>query len=362
MSSPPTNQVVNATARGKEKAVTTKRSRKRQASTPYTLTDANQHPPRTRRRAPGICRDVRELKPNPGVPQHQWIDKFEGAIRGDGGEMEEVVRTEACSPALSALVMATARHKGSEGQWASQGPLQSHQNGLCSSLHSDLLSVHQAPWLQYPIPSSIPMSPPSQDQPMTTDARLWTIGGLLSHPTRSLSRASHPLHSRHRSLQPLSLSPPSTAYPPRGSSSMRLTPPRSSFLARSLSWIQCPSAPFTGQAASAFASRPDPAVPAFQAPYQDGYTMDYSHPNRMYEPRSLRRAFPLTSNTIPSAHPQQPLTAYTEDYHHLSFDPGQQHMDHPPSLNSYSSPTSTLSFTSVYPCTPSTSTGDGAGQ
>jgi hypothetical protein len=357
------NQVVNATARGKERATTTKRSRRRQTAAPHTLTDANQRPPRTRRRAAGIYRDAREVKANLGVPPSQWTDKMEGTSGGYNAEIE-VVRTEICSPALSALVMATA----CQGRFATEGPSQNHQNGLYSSLHRDPLSVNQAPWLQHAIPSSISMSLLPQDQPVTTDARVRTIGGLSSHPTRSLSRASHFLRSSHQSPPPLSLSPPSMAHPPCNSSSMRFTPPRPSFLARSLSWIQCPSAPFTGQTASAIVSRPGPAIQAFQAPCQDGYTLDYSYPIRMSEPRNLRRGFPLTSNTISSEHHQQTLTAYTEDYHHLAFDPGQWHMDHPPSVNSYSSPTSTPSFTSAtsptnatwYPCSPSA--GDGTGQ
>lgn len=364
MYSPPTNQVVNATARGKGKVATTKRSLRRQTTAPHTLTDANQRPSRTRRKAA----DVREVKANPGVPSPHWMDKLEGTSGGHNAEVEEVVRTETCSAALSALVMATAYPRESEERYASQGPPQSHHNGLYSTLHRDPLSIHQAPQLQYLIPSSTPMSSASQDQPVNTDARVRTIEGLLSHPTRTLSRASPFLHSRHQSPRPLSLPSPPTTHPPRSSSSTHFTAPRPSFLARSLSWMQCPSAPFTGQAAPAFVPSPDPATQSFQAPCQDGDNMDYPYPNRMSKPRNFCRAFPLTPNKISSEHHQQSLTAYTEDYHHLSFDPGQWHIDHPPSVDSYSSPTSTPSFTSVtssmnattYPYSPSA--GDGAGQ
>ena len=200
---------------------------------------------------------------------------------GDNAETEEVVRTEACSAALSALVMAMVRPRESVGWYASQGPPQHHQNGIYSPLHRDPLSIHQAPRLQYSGLSSITMSPTSQDQPVTTDARMRTIEGPLSHHTRSLSHASPFLHSRHQSPRLLSLSSPSMAYPSRNSSSMPITPPQPSFLARSFSWMQCPSAPFTGQAAPAFVSSPGPAIQAFQVPFQDGYTVDYPYPNRM---------------------------------------------------------------------------------
>jgi len=367
ISSPPTNQVVNATASGKAKATTTKRSIRRQTAAPHTLTDANQRPSRARRRAAGTWRDEREIKANTGVPQPHWIDKLEGSSGGHNAEVEEVVRTETCSAALSALVMATARPRGPEGQYASQGPPQNDQNELYSTPHRDPLSVHQAPRLQYHIPSWISMSPPSQDQPVTTDARVRTTEALPSHPTRSLSHASPILHPCHQSPGPLSLSSPPTTYPLCSPGSTYFTAPRPSLLARSLSWIQCPSAPFTGQAASAFVSSPEPAIQAFQAPYQDGGTVDYPYPNRTSDPQSFGRAFPLAPDTIPSEHHQQPLTAYTEDYHHLTFDPGQWYMDHPPSVNSYSSPTSTPSFTSVtssmyattYPCSPSAEDGPG---
>jgi hypothetical protein len=360
MYSPPTNHVVNATARSRGKAATTKRSFRRQTTAPHTLTDANQRPSRTRSRAAGICKDVRGVKVNTDVPPPLWTNKLEGISGGHNAEVEEVVRTETCSAALSALVMATARPMESEVRWASQGPPQNHQNGLYSTLHRDPLSIHQVPLLQYPIPPSISMSLPSQDQPVTTDTRMQTIEGQLSHPTRSPSRASPLLHPRHQS--------PSMAYPPCSPNSTYFTAPRPSLLARSLSWIQYPSAPFTEHAAPAFVSSPDPAMQAFQAPCQDGDTMDYPYSNRMSPPRNFCRAFPLAPDTISSEHHQQSLTAYTEDYHHLTFDPGQWHMDHPPSVNSYSSPTSTPSFTSVtssmnattYPCSPSA--GDGAGQ
>ena len=365
MYSPPTTQVVNATARGNGKVATTKSSLRRQTTTPHSLAVANQRPSRARRKAVGICRDVREVKANPGVLPPHWMDKLEDTSGGHNAEVEEVVRTETCSAALSALVMATAFPRESEGRCASQSPPQNHHNGLYSTLHRTPLSIHQAPQLQYLIPSSTPMSLPSQDQPVNTDARVRTIE---SHPTRTLSRASPFLHSRHQSPRPLSLPSPPTASPPYSSSSTHFTTPRPSFLARSLSWMQCPSAPFTGQATPAFGSSPDPATQAFQAPCQDGDIMDYPYPNRMSEPRNFCRAFPLTPNTISSEHHQQSLTAYTEDYHHLTFDPGQWHMDHPPSVDSYSSPTSTPSFTSVtssmnattYPYSPSA--GDGAGQ
>ena len=368
MPSPPTNQVVDVTTRAKEKATTTKRPSRRQTTTPHTLVDANQRPPRTRRRAAGSSKDVREAKANPGVPPPQWMDKLEGSSVGNNAEMEEVVRTEPCSAALSALVMAMARPRESEEWCASQGPPPDHQDGLYSSLHRDSSSIHQAPRLQYSGLSSITMSPSSQDQPVTTDARVRTIEGPLSHPTRSLSHASPFLHSRHQSPRLLSLSSPSTAYPSCNSSSMPITPPQPSFLARSLSWIKCPSAPFTEQAASAFVSSPGPAIQAFQVPFQDGYTMDYPYPNRMSASKLLS-CVPLSNNTISSGHHQQPLTAYTEDYYHLTFDPGQwQHMDHALSVNSYPSPTSTPSFASAtlsmnattYPCSPSA--GDEAGQ
>ena len=280
MPNPPTNQVVNVPATAKGKAATTKRSRKRQTTTPHTPINANQRPPRPRRKAAASRRDVQEVKVNPGVPPPHWIDKMESASGGNDAEVEEVVRTEACSAALSALIMAAARPRGSEGPCASQEPPQNHQDGLYNSLHRESLSIHQAPQLQYLGPSSITMSPSSQDHPVTTDdARVRTIEGPLSHSTRSLSRASPFSHSRHQSPPPLSLSSPSMAHP--SCNSMPFTPPRPSFLARSLSWIQCPSAPFTGQAASGFVTSPDPAIQAFQAPCQDGYTMDYPYPNRM---------------------------------------------------------------------------------
>ncbi len=281
MPSPPTNQVVDVTTRAKEKAATTKRPSRRQTTTPHTLVDANQRPPRTRRRATGSSKDVREVKANPSVPPPHWINKLEGTSVGNNAEMEEVVGTEVCSAALSALVMAIARPRESEGWCASQGPPQIYQNGLYSSLHRDPLSIHQAPRLQYSGLSPITMSPSSQDQPVTTDARVRTIERPSSHSTRSLSRASPFLHSRHQSPRPFSLSSPSMTYPSCNSSSMPFTPPQPSFLARSLSWIQCPSAPFTRQAASAFVSSPGPAIQAFQVPFQDGYTMDYPYPNRM---------------------------------------------------------------------------------
>ena len=289
MPSPSTDQVVNVPARAKEKATTVKRSRRRQTTTPQTLIDANQRPPRPRRKAAGGCRDVREVKANPGVPPPHWIDKLESASGGNGAEVEEVVRTEACSPALRALIMAAARPRESEGPYASQGPPQNHQDGFYNSLHRDSLSIHQAPRLQYLGPSSITMSPSSQDHPVTTDARVRTIEGPSSHSTRSLSRDSPFLHSRHQSPRPLPLSSPSMAHP--SCNSMPFTPPP--FLARSLSWIQCPSAPFTGQAASGLVSSPDPAIQGFQAPCQDGYTMDYPYPNRM-SASTLLRAFPLS--------------------------------------------------------------------
>lgn len=276
--SPPTNQAVNVPARAKEKPATTKRPRRRQATTPHTPIDANQRPPRPRRKAAGSYRDVREVKANSGVPSPHWIDKLENASGGNDAEVEEVVRTEACSAALSALIMAAARPRESEGPCASQGPPQNHQDGLYGPLHRESLSIHQAPQLQYLGPSSITMTPSSQDEPVTSHARVRTIEGPSSHSTRSLSRLSPFLHSRHQSPRPLSLSSPSMAHP--SCDSMPFTPP-SSFLARSLSWIQCPSAPFTGQTASGFVTSLDPAIQAFQAPCQDGNNMDYPYPNRM---------------------------------------------------------------------------------
>ena len=255
----PSNQLVNVTTRGKETAAAAKRPRRRQ--TP--------RPPRLRRKATEIRRGFREVRGDPSVPPPQWVGDLERTSGDRDGEME-VARTEPCSPALSALIMATA----------GRSP-QSHGNGVQSSLHGDF---SQAPWLLYPTPSSISMSLPSQDQPVVTDAMMRTAEALLSRPTSSPSHASHPGRPRHQSLPPISPSSPPMTHPPYGSSSVRLTPPRPSFLARSLSWMQHPLA---GQAASAYASsRPDLGIQAHQPHSQEGYIIDYPHPNRTSDPQN----------------------------------------------------------------------------
>ena len=261
------NEVVNATARGKEKAATTKRSRGRQTAS-HTLINANQPPSHTRRKVAEIRRDVREATRDPGVPPPQRIDRFE-CTRGDHDAEIQVVRTEACSPALSALVMATAGYGQSnwmsEGCRVSQQPPQDHQNSAPSS-------VHQAPQLLYPAPSSVFMTLPLQDQPVT-NAQVQMTEGLSSHCTRSTSHVPYLLYPQHQCPRP---------YPLPSTSSMHSTSLHSSIPTRPMSWTQYPLASFAGQAASSSAlSGPGPPIQVLQLPNQGEDAMDYPHPNRM---------------------------------------------------------------------------------
>lgn len=279
-SSPPTTSpVVNAMAGGKCKSAAAKRSRGRHTASPYIRTDANRRPSRPRRKPAEICKDVREAKGDQSVPLTQLTY---GSERTNGSHIE-VVRTEAFSPALSALVMATVvGHREAVGPSTSQQPPHDHQNGLYSSplMLMDPFSAHQAPQLQHPMQSSVSTDLMSQDQPVTTNARVQAVS---SHHATPPSHAPCPLLPRH-TPQPYLPSALSAVNPPHSSSSMRFTPSRPSFLVRSLSWVQHPLTPFTGHAISTHASNTGPVVQCLQAPGQRRHTMDYPPPIRMSDP------------------------------------------------------------------------------
>jgi hypothetical protein len=295
MSSPLASEAVNATARGKGKVVTTKRSRGRQTASPYTAANTKQH--HTRRRVAGIRRDLREAKGALDAPPPQWRDRLENTS-GEHDAKIEIVRTETCSPALSALVMATARGRESNSMW--EGPcadgrsIRDEQNGHYRSVHSEPASVHHAPGLLYPTPPSTSTSPPSQDQPMAIDSQVQAIEGLVWRPTRLPSCTPRILRPRHQYRQPFSPSPHSMTSPPPGASSIHFTSSRPSILARSMSWVHCPLAPSTEQAASACAGA---TIQATQAPSQEGYTVGHPYPIRMFGPLNRHCAVPLISNT-----------------------------------------------------------------
>ena len=263
-------------AGGECKAATTKRSRGCHIASPYMRNDPNRRLSRPRRRATETWRDAREAKGDQGVPLAHLTYGLDLTNRGH----IEVVRTEPCSPALSALAMAAAGYREAVGQCTGQQSPHNHQNGLYSPPLIDPFSVHQAPQPQYPIPSSMSTSLMSQDQPATTGAQMQAMS---SHHAISPSRQSSSM---------------STTYPPRGSNSMRFSTPLPLILARSLSWVPYPLVPFTEQAASTHASNLGPVVHCLQAPGQDGHTMDYPHPIRTSGPRNCR-CVSFNSNTYP---------------------------------------------------------------
>lgn len=299
-----------------------------------------------------------------------------------------MVRTEPCSLALRAQIMAATGHAGAD--WALEGWSPSHEQGhpqVQDALYGTMTwgspPLPLEPRLPYPLLSSIWPNPPSQPHPEAVPARVRAIEGLLSHPsTRTQSPVQRPSRPRPRpqSLQmpysPFLRSPPppppsvthstlSTVTPPPSAVSTSSTPPRPSLPSRSMSWVQYSTAPISDQAFPAGTASPEPPTHLLQAQNQQGYFMHhYPDPNRTSDTTKP----PSYHSSMSPEYRQQLRTAYTEEpmYHQLAFDSGRLHYPPPREgqlMNVYPSPTSSASFPSVTPPTntnqyPSSSTAD----
>lgn len=272
---------------------TTKKPHRRQTTSPHASTDPDSSS-QTRRKVTEIRRDARESKVHNSTPLAP-LGESERSGRGHDGEIE-VARTEPCSPALSAQVMAAAGHR--ESTWVWEGWSPSHEGGGPQMLGRPYSDMSWGPpsfplELPYPLVSSIWPNPPSQRYPEVIPTRVRAIEGLLSHSARPQSPVPRPPRPRPQSLQmvyspsprsPLSVthSAPSTGSPPPSAISACFTPPRPSIPARSMSWALYSTVPFTEQVAPVYASSPGPPLQLLQAPGQQGYFMHYPDANRTF--------------------------------------------------------------------------------
>lgn len=262
-------------------------------TSPHAPADAEFSSSQTRRKVTEIRKDAREAKVhNTTSTPFPRLGESEPSGRGQHGEIE-VARTEPCSPVLSARVMAAVRHGEPTWVWEGWGP--SHED-CCPQVqgrpYSDIACGSSSIPLEppYPLISSIWPNPRSQRQCEVIPTRLRAIEGLLSHPARPQSPVPRPPRPRPQSLQmPYSLSPrsvthsaPSTMSPPPSAISTCFTPPRPSMPARSTSWAQYSTVPFTEQVAPVYASSPGPSIQLLQAPGQQGYFMHYPDANRTF--------------------------------------------------------------------------------
>jgi hypothetical protein len=251
------------------------------------LSDADWSSLHTRRKVVEIRKDVREAKVERCTPL-AFLDDPERSGREYDGEVE-VARTEPCSPALTARVMAAARHGGTT--WMLEGWNPDHEQGppqMQNGLYWDLSSIPREPRLPYPLMSSIWPTPPPQGQPEAIPARVRAIEGPLHHSTRPLSPVPHSARRRPRSLQPFhspsSRSPPLVTHstPPTGHTPhsvvpTTVTPPQPSTPAGSISWTPYPAAPLTEQTASNYLGS---SIQLFQVPSQHGYFVHFPDSSR----------------------------------------------------------------------------------
>jgi len=292
-SSPPINEAVKVATRGNERAVPAKRARGRQMTSPHAPADAGSSPSRTRRKVAEIRRDARDAKVDHRTSLPPSSEP-ESSGREHDGEIE-VVRTEPCGSVLRAQVMAAARH--GESTWVWEGWSPGHEDG-CPQIQDEPYG-HMA-WGPSSIPLELPyclQNPPSQLHPEVLPDRLRTIEGRLSHSARPQSPVHRPPRPRPQSLQmpyspsprsPLSVthSAPSTVSPPPSAISTGFTPPRPSIPARSMSWTQYSTVPFTERVARAYATSPGPPIQLLQAPGQQGYFVHYPDSNRTSDARN----------------------------------------------------------------------------
>lgn len=283
---------------GKEKVATVKKSRGRQTTSTHAPVDTGSSSSYTRRKVAEIRKDIRGAKIDRSAALPH-LDDSERYGREYDGEIE-VARTEPCSPALSARVMAAAGHGESTwmfGGWnhGQEEDLAQMQAGPHGATVGDL-SIPMEPRLPYPLVSPIWPNLPPQIHPEATPTRMRTIEGPLSHSVRTQSPVPRPLRPQPQPLQtqyspplrsPLSVthSAPSTVSPPPSATSTSFTPPRPSIPAGSTSWGQYPAVPFTEQAVPACALGPEPPVQPFQA---QGYFAYYPDSNRTSGPRTRR--------------------------------------------------------------------------
>ena len=274
------NEAIRKVTERKEKGAIASKSRRRQTTSSHASVDADPSTSDTRRKVAEIRRDTSETKVDHG------LNESEGSSGKHDREMQ-VARTEPCSPALSALVMAAAR-RGASGR--EQGPPQA-QDEFFSAMTWVPSSIPREPRLPYPLVSSIWPTLPSRSQSEGVPAHVQTIEGLLSQSTRPQSPLPRPPRPRPQSLQmaysssphsPLSIasSAPSTVSPPPSTNSTSFTPPSPSIPARTMSWAPYPTAPLVEQAAPGYALNPEPPVQHLQAPSQQGYFMHFSDSNR----------------------------------------------------------------------------------
>jgi hypothetical protein len=266
-----------------EKAVTTKMPQKRQMASPHAPLGADSPSSQTRRKVTEIRRDAREAKVhNSTSTPLSALGESERSGGEHGGEVE-IARTEPCGPALSAQIMAAARH--GESTWVWEGWSPQMQGRPYSDMAWDSSSIPLE--LPYPLVSSIWPNPPPQRHPEVIPTRVGAIEGLLSHSARPQSPVPRPPRPRPQSLQlrysPSPLSPPSlthsappTVSPPSSAISTCFTPPRPSIPA------QYSTLPFTEQVAPVYASSPRPPIQLLQAPSQQGYFMHYPDANRTF--------------------------------------------------------------------------------
>lgn len=299
--------------KGKEKAATVRKSHRHQTTSSHTSADADSPSSQTRRKVTEIRRNAREARVHHSFPLPP-LGESERFGRGHDREIE-VARTEPCSPALTAQVMAAARHGESTGGWERWSP--GHEDS-CPQVHGGPIS--DMTWGPSPIPLELPYTlvspirpnPPSQRHPEVIPTRVRAIEGLLSHSARPQSPVPRPPRPRPHSLQmPFSPSPrspfsvtsaPSTVSPPPSAISTCFTPSRPSIPTRSMSWAQYSSVPFPEQVAPVYASSPGPSIQLHQAPELQGYFVHYPDANR---------AFFHTYVTIPKPFPQVTARKHT---------------------------------------------------
>ena len=273
---------------------TAKKSHRHQTTSSHASADADSPSSQTRRKVTEIRRDAREARVHHSIPLPP-LGESEPFGRGHDGEIE-VARTEPCSPALTAQVMAAARHGESTWGWERWSPGHEDsrpqvQGGPFSNMAWGPSSIPLE--LPYPLVSSIRPNPPSQRHPEVIPTRVRAIEGLLSHSARPQSPVPRPPRPRPHSLQmpfspssrssfSVTHSAPSTASPPLSAISTCFTPPRPSIPNRSMSWAPYSSVPFPEQVAPVYASSPGPQIRLHQAPDLQGYFVHYPDANRTF--------------------------------------------------------------------------------
>ena len=294
------------------KAATTKKSRGHQTTRSANADSSSLY---TRRKVAEIRRDAKVDHTTP-LP---YLRESERSDREYDGEVE-VARTEPCSPALRAQIMAAVGQRESPWtleRWSpghEEGPSQV-QDGLYSAVTWHASSIPQEPHLPYPLVSSIWPNPPSQGHPEAVPPRVRALEGLLSHSSAARTQSPVPRPPRRRpqslqmpysppfrSLPPFTHSALSTVTPPPTAVSTSFTPPRPSVLSRSMSWIQYPTAE---QAVPAYASRPEPPTHLLQAPSQQGYFGHYPDSNRTSEPSLETALISIAPQSTVSNHPRR---------------------------------------------------------